>query len=481
MTTSKIRILILKIISLLAIFSFIYPVLMYVRCDNFYVTGGFFGLSYDLMLILGGYFIGEYLMSEKSFVYVFFTSHTSMKVFFENKRSVHIWLRIISVASVFVPLLVTFLIYVGSGKIRILYEMLSAVIFYLAGILQIQKDYHRILTTAKIVTGSVSIFVLLLVSSNFKWALYLKPVLYAFTYIFIVLCMIIKNVSNLDTKIYLKKGADNTPVSKKVKKKNIVYTTVLFLITAILSNINAVSQLLYNCIKWISVAITSGFSAFMRFVRSIFVSEVTLKQTENEASNILARKAGKPSLIATAITIVLIIALFNFLYKLLKLHWNSIKTSIRSFFKTLLQKIKKLVKRSDYDYLLARKVSVIEYEDEIEKISMVSKVKLYSLINKSTSKRRSLKKYKDPVKQVREGYAYLIESLAAKKIHIKKSNTPSEIYCETKQIKGFDEQFETITRMYEKVRYQDALPSDQDINIFDEKSSKAVHIIKKLP
>lgn len=481
MTTSKIRILILKIISLFAIFSFIYPVLMYVRCDNFYVTGGIFGLLYDLMFILGGYFIGEYLMSEKSFVYVFFTSHTSMKVFFENKRSVHIWLRIISVASVFIPLLMTFLIYVGSGKFRILYEMLAAVIFYLAGVFQVKKDYYRILTTAKIVIGSVSIFVLLLVSSYFNWALYLKPVLYAFTYIFIVLCMIIKNVSNLDTKIYLKKGADNTPVSKKVKKKNIVYTTVLFLVAAILSNIKVISQLIYNCITLIYIAITSVFSAFMRFIRSIFVSEVALKQTENEGSNILARKAGKPSLIATAITIVLIIALFNFLYKLLKLHWNSIKTSTRSFFESLLQKIKKLVKRSDYNSHITRKVSVIEYEDDIEKISMASKVKQYSLKNKSISKRRSLKKYKDPVKQVREGYAYLIESLATKKINIKKSNTPSEIYYETKQIKGFDEQFETITRMYEKVRYQDTLPSDQDINIFNEKSSKAVHIIKKLP
>lgn len=454
---------------------------MYIRCDNFYVTGGIIVLIYDLMLILGGYFIGEYLMGEKSPVYNFLNSRTASKVFFENEKSIRTWLRIISFATVLIPLLITFLLYLGSGKFRILYEALTVVIFYLAGIFQAQKDYRRILTNAKIVIGSATLFILLLVSSFFSWASYLKPVLYGFTYIFIALCMVLKNISNLDINIYLKKGAENSPVSKKVKKKNIIYTSIIFFIVAILFNIKQVYQVVYNCIRLIVISINNAIMAFLSFLGSLLASSETQKLPENEVSNVLTRKGGKPSLVVTAITIVLMIAFFHFMYKLIKTHWDTIKTNVQSFFATLAEKIKKLIKQEGCNSYKTRKMSVLEYDDEVEKIGRNPNISVFSKKDKQTSKRRSLIKYKDPVKRIREGYAYLVERLAAKKIHIKKCNTPSEIYHETKQINGFSEQFETITQLYEKVRYQDIIPSEEDINLFDDKSSKAVHIIKKLP
>ncbi|MDP4093332.1 MAG: hypothetical protein Q8920_08225 [Bacillota bacterium] len=472
----SIKVNILKIASLAAVVSFLYTLEISLRYILFKSTGGLLGCSYPVIVFVTGCIAGSVLTAKGSELMTRLMSKPSARVFFQNDVQRWIFEKSLTYSSVLVPVLFTIVLYAGSR--RILFETITAAVFYIWGITKHNKEYYQVLDRNNIVFGSSVSALALFLSEVVPGMGLITPNLFASAYIFVFILFITRNQFNLERNIYSRRGSDKSAASIEIKRRNIIFTAVIFSITVIIFNIRSIYEFMALVVRKIIAVILLTIYYPIKFVNGLLDKNGVQSTGLNDAASNLQHKSTKGSVFFEALYIVLLIAALHFIIKYIMKRRKRISNFFSRQLRAIINILRKLtVKVNPTVY---EKPVILDYTDEVENITKSGMSR-----NRKGNTRDGItyginaKRIKNPVQKVRYIYCSLVNSLLDKNVGINKSDTARDIYIKANSYKDLGSDLDDITKLYEKVRYADNIPTLEEIDLYEKEYSNAVKQLKR--
>lgn len=449
-----------QILSLIAKFAFLYPIILLPRAALFKTTGGVTSYTIGLLILFAGYMI--------------------TKLIVRNKQN---FMRmLISYILAIIPMIICIFMYIYFdnslyGILRALFEGLAAFLLYFTGARARFLDFDFILSK-KIIIFAVIIFLgSAIFLDYYKELAYLKNKIYLLGYVFTAITLLIKNQQNLD-RAFIKKHIDLSTVPKDIRNYNSIIVMTVFLIILVIFNINSLVTFITNVFKNMPKYILTVLFAILYFLSKFMPDrEGGGEQMQGEPQLPFLPGEESKSIVGLIISIIfglLFLAIFIYLIskfpKLLRAIGEQIKKLvllISRFFKRLFR-IQKDYSDKEVDYI--DEVEVIRPESPRKGLRKPSEI--LKIINKKLGRNLT------PIERVRNMYAVILHHIGIKGVKISKSDTTYEIYKRASQIENLDEIMKYITIVYDKVRYGEKTPDKAELECYQDSVKQAVDILK---
>ncbi|HHV95918.1 MAG TPA: hypothetical protein GXX37_05510 [Clostridiaceae bacterium] len=474
---SKLWNLFRKEISLLTVFAFLYPLLLLMRAVLFGVTWGMPGIAFGIILLYAGYIVAGLITKKKqNFTRLFITY---LSVFIISTVFAIIYWGFIPGNKYLPTRLNSYLSSKVVEILNIIFESLCIFILYFAGIRGRFNSYDSVITGKKLVFGSIVLIVSLIFIQYYKEVGYLKNTIYVFTYIFIILSLLIRNQENLD-RTFIKKHIDLSTVPKNIRNYNSVFVTILFLIIIAIFNIQELTNFIVTIIKNTPKFLILAFFKFLELLSKLYpVSEGQVDQGGGRDSFLGLPEGGEENPIAALLSRI-------FYFIILAGALGFVIWKLPAILRVIGRKLGKLIKIVAEFF---RKLFVIQennLEKETDYIDEVMIIKPQVNADSEKDKEKKIRriggkawKNSDYIKRIRFMYKLIVNYIKNYGIDIKKSDTTGEIYIKASRIDGIKDDLNYATNVYNKVRYGKKVPDEAEYSKFEEFFTDMVNILKR--
>ena len=452
--SDKKRETILKILSIMAMFLSVYPLVCIVQISLFKEHKEFLNGLFYLVVILST-FIAVSLIMRKNY----------------TRRNI-----ILAYVFLIIPIIASFLYFVPRGILSTIFGVFITAMLCFFTIRVYFKEYDYILSGSKINIGIVMCLLALVFSTYFKELRYLKNQFYVFTFIYAFFILIIKNQSNLDI-IFSKRFDKASGIPEKMRSYNIKNIIVFFLlIVGVYYFRDVLIAGLYgllNLLKFVLGMLAKLLSTIMDKQQEPIILE------ESEVPSIdyfnIEGNGGNP-IINMICNVIAFLALAYIIYKIVTV--LIIKTLIpflKDTFKRLYAKIISLFEKTE-----CKEEKTHYYTDRIERVLPSGNSKKSRATKETLNISRALKrvdKIENPKEKVKYLYGLILKYMSVKGMEIKKSYSTGEIYKRAKDINQLDEPFREITSVYDSVKYGEKMPNVDQVDSAKDNTIKSIEII----
>jgi hypothetical protein len=455
----KKREVLLKIMSITAMFLCVYPITSIV---------GIFLFKENQQFMNGFFYLAAIYGTFTAVTFIMFKNNTKKNAIFA-----HLFLVI--------PILASLIYFYNYGILSMIFGAFITAILCFFAIRVYFNKYHYLINGVKIYAGIIMILLALTLSIYFKELNHLKNQFYIFAFVYALFLFIIKNQSNLDG-IFSKRFDKASGMPARMRSYNIRKTIVLFLLILfcfyfrdiLIVTLRRVGNILASVLG----TLWSFYKMIMEKIYGIFDTGEMYSPNLPEGSYGI-NNGGSQSLILDKVFNVLGFLLIAFLlYKIITvLIINEFIPFLKDFFKNLFQKIINLFEKTEY-----KEEKTYYYTDSIERvlpsdISKKGKEKKKILnINKIL---KQVEKIADPKEKVKYLYGIILKYMNVKGMDIKKSYTTGEIYKRAEKIHQLNKPFMEITSAYDKVKYGDKVPKAKEVDEVRYNIIESIEIIKK--
>ena len=454
--------IIFTMISIIGIFCFEYTAIMTFQSLVFPKGGAgsagpdidnpYTGIFIGLFIIFAGYFISRLIIGKRTGLFIGSTA----------------------AVTVLIPAAAAFIIFLPYGSLRAIFETSAAGVLYITGLRCYRTRSPYPLNEKTITFGGLITFFLLIAVYCIPSLSDLRAITLIMNYIFILCAMVVRNQEQL--MLLMGTNKDYHGGAKNIRSYNLFVVTIMFAAMLIISNLQFVIAFI---VKLLSLA-ANLILRVVYFIFHIFASLMSGDSQQEKSSNpgLPPLPAGQPlTIIDTIVKIVIGTLILIFLIKKGPAIYRWIKERLITFFRFVKKLFTPNEIAADEEY----------FTDFIEIIAPgASRRKAgasYSSIQLLRRKMRLLAHATETTEKVRLMYGIILFLLAQKLTEIKisvagtitGSNTPEEIFALTccmfakadeqgqpvNRAKTLDS-LKTLTRAYERVRYGDAVPADEE-------------------
>ena len=465
-----------KEISLVAVFTFLYQLILLPRTVLFGVTGGVTGVFLGIVLIFAGYIIAGYITKKEQ-------NFRSMLLSYLSAIAAAVIIAIIY--WIIAPELkyggtqfINMLNWKSVQSLKIVFEGLGAFILYFVGVRTRFLEHDLILSRNKLIFGAIIFISAIIFMQYYSSIEYLKRTVYTFVYVFIAISLLIKNQQNLDN-AFIKKHIDLSTVPKNIRNYNSIIVMVLFALIIIIFNIKELVDFIVYIIGNIPRTIVLFMLKALELLSKLLPGGEGEGGSQGGSPDMSGLPEGEENAIVAIITkiifgIILVAAGAFAIWKL------------PALFAAIGRKIKKL---GNFIAELFKKLFLIQKDSLDKEIDYIDEVITIKPTSHSKEERESKKKIQrmggrlwknaDYMEKIRFMYKLTVNYIIKSGIDIKRSDTTKEIYQKALEIDGLQESLGFATDIYNKIRYGGKVPDDAEYIKFEEKFSSTVDILKK--
>lgn len=466
----------LKILALTAVYAFVYSAAVMLRTAVFKEDGGIFALLMFAVVCLSGQLSG-WLFYEKSLKpakensprltsSVFLMQHLKIsRRFIAGGAAWSIML---------LPALAAYMAYNRYGIFRSLFETVFSMIAYTVSLKQSKLDFTRIFKKSTVYAGFIILAACLEAPCFIKSLLYLRPWVFAASYLFIFAFLIIKNQEDIDSNIFNKKHIERSILPKNLRRFNLASVCILFLVVLLFFNFKA---FVINVIEFMAILTARIIGIILWLIIQLYPQSEGDMQMSGAAAQQLDMLKNQPEIIYpfrnliynTLQNFVVLYALYRLLVILAR--------KAPGFIKKAAEWIRKILSIENGE----KNIESIEYIDETEIVKPAQK-HIVSAKKGIRRSRRNLSKISDPVKMIRQMYSAILHILPSVGVYPEKSDTTLEIVRKAAgagEYSGIvDGCLAPFTEIYNVVRYSEKLP---DSNMMLNAGEYYRKLVKKLP
>lgn len=454
----NIRVIMLRILSVLAVNGFIYAGFMMLRVAIFYDDGGAAAVVLYTAVILfahaagtlfssAGTKIWDRVVSKRFFKFIsFMLNIRDNDQFFSSSA---LWTLII------IPVAAVFIVYGGSGIGRTVFELLPVAVGYIAAAKQSRLSHARIMSSASLFTGMTIMVICLELPYLVHRLEYLRPLYFVVSYFMIFAFLIVKNQEDIEKHIFSKKHIDKSVLPRNMRRFNAMAAGFVFLLMMLLFNLKKVVMFLLDIAKQIIqlVMIFIGWLLDKLLGDQPFGGEAM----ENEMSTAPAAPPTPVFNLIMNIAVYFIILYVS--YKLL----FAIAVRVPAAVSKLIEAIKRLFKMN-----VSNENSVeADFVDTTETVLPAAR-NTGGKARKRKARVKKLSQITDPAEKVRRMYGNILGILPSYGIKPDKSDTTAEILEKTAGVMKIQEDLSAFTVIYDRVRYGEMVPDGETLSRAEE-------------
>jgi hypothetical protein len=449
----SIRALLLRILSVLAVNTFIYAGLSLLRAAIFHDDGGIAAIALYAAVIMFAHTADGFLSSagkpliDRAAGTKFFRFTAYLLNEQDNERIV---ISSVLWALIVIPFTAVFVAYGDSGAGRIAFELLTAAVGYVTALKQTRLSMTRIMSSTSLYMGIVVMLICLEVPYFVDRLKYLRPAYFAASYFMIFACLIVKNQDDLDKHIFTKKHIDKTALPRNMRRFNMAAVSFVFLLMMLLFNFKKAVMYLLD----LATRIIQLFFIFIGWlIDKLTVDNTTGGEVMRSEISFVSDQRPTPFLNLISNTVMYFIILYVS-YKLLFMLISKAPGVVAK----IIGALKRLFKIN-----VSSESSVeAEFVDTTE-ILLPRMQSGAAKVKNKRSKVKKLSKIKDPAEKVRCMYENILGMLPLYGIKPDISDTAQEILAKAAGAANVKEDLSPFTEIYERVRYGETVPDEETL------------------
>jgi len=417
----------LKILSITAIATYLYAPVVIFRTALFGDDGGFVSIAVYAAAVIAG-LIARRLTAR-----------------FIPRFSV-----LISWCLIILPAAASFLAHRQLGELRALYEVIPALVGYIAAIKSAEKSAFQIADRHTLFTGFIVLAACLFITYYAKPLAYLKAWMFAASYLYILAYLVIENQRNIDRNIFDKRYVEKSVLPANLRRFNLLSVLFIFLVFVLLYNFKAIVGYILEIFGVLVVLIIKGIGFI---IQKLFSMEPT------KVPGDIPGQGGLPGndeplamnpVIEFLLTAVAYIVVIYAVVRIILFMAREVPKLIRRLAKWLGSFF--ALKEGEY------KAETFDYVDISEITKPEPETKERRRANESRKRKRKGGDLTDPSEKVRLMYAHFLKLLIASGIELKKSDTADDILRKTEEALNVSGSLCEFTRIYNQVRYGGITP-----------------------
>lgn len=345
---------------------------------------------------------------------------------------------------------------------RILHKVFisfAVFIFYIAGIKSYNTRFKRYQSPGSSVLGGLFLGLLLFLAYTIGRLSGLKSYILGFSIVSIFLDMIVRNQYNIDLNLFGRRKNEKAAMPENIRKINIYSTLFLSLLIVFLFYFN---QIVIYAVRIIGYLAGQFILLAAKMISIIFsIKDEDPGVPPGAGPGNMGGAVSRTNPILNFIGNILVY--FILMYTIYKISPFIIKGII-----AVLKKIKIFIKKLfTISAGFNEKNSDIEdYSDEIESIDRYSEKRTGKRVKLRNADKADYRRITDPVLKIRAAFRFIMLFLASLGIPLSKADTAREINQRANDKLGFLENLNSITALYEAVRYGGVVPDQIEINRF---------------
>lgn len=428
------RITILKILSYLSLLMGFYPIIKVIKVSLLGKSPVFSEILFYIIIILLIHFSVRLIMRKISDEWNLMLAHSVL----------------------IIPAAVTAILYYRHGISVMLFEIFITAVLGFIIVRAYFKEYSRSVKGIKVYVAVFSMVPAFAVSTFSEPCMYLKKSFFVISYIYLLLVLIIRNQSNIDD-VFNKRFDKSSGLPVKIREYNTYNIMAIF--TFLLLFFNAKDAVIF-ILELVGMVLTSLISLFFVAI-SFFMMDIDIDEyyMRNQVSDILANTQDN-IFIDIIIAALAALAVYKLLPAIASLSVNLIRMFIKYIFHVKEEKTPELQYYTDTVEIVVPSKLKGKEKPERKKINIKSALKL-------------AEKIKNPQEKIKYLYSVILMSMCLKGIEIKKFDTTGEICKKADETGEFGHQLRKVTRIYDKVKYGEQLPDQEEI-------SDTVDMVRKL-
>lgn len=438
----------LRIMSTIAVNICVYAAAATLRTALFGTDGGFEALGlFFFTMILAHVAAKLFIKSIPGFITGFAnTRPVKFLMFILNIRNASSFIStLLAWTACMVPITVTFFLYGRHNVLRFLFELLPIIITYIISLKHTGLSAYQIMNNRSVCTCFIILALCLEVPLFFERLGHLRNWVFAASYCFMFVFLIVKNQEDIDVNIYSKRHIEKSILPGNLRRVNAATACVVFFAILLLFNFKKIVITLVNWAIIATVAVVWGINWLMYQI--LQVRETVMGEGLPEQSDFPEFIPESSSLLVNIIfyTLSIVIMLFAF-YMFLRFFIK--------WFPDFCRKIAGLVSKIFAVRNVKDEAEESDFHDEIEKERPVSITHTKRKVLKDAAVGiRALKREKDPVKRIRLMYSILLRMLPTVGIRPEQSDTTLEIVRKASAEEGVCKELTPFTDIYNQVRY----------------------------
>lgn len=439
----------MRILSMLTVNSFIYGGFTVLRAAVFMDDGGLTSIVLHLAIIclaygLGVIFSNKNDLSQDGFVQ---TKFFKFLAFMLNIRDSKAFISsLIMWGLIILPITAGVVIYRGSGLGRIIFETIAAIFIYILSLKNSRMAHTRFMGPTSIYSGMIIMVLSLELPYLLSRLEYLRPLLFGLSYFMIFSFIVVKNQQDIDKHIFNKKHIDKSVLPKNLRRFNMVFASLIFLIMMLLFNLKTVIVYLIDIVGLIInyVFILFGWLLDKLLVENQYGGEAM----ENSMSSITAQQRPMPFL-NLIVNVAIYFAILYVLYRLLK----AVIVRTPSFISKIISFLKKVLNID-----ISSDANVVADFIDTTEIVLPDAGNVVKRAKKKRTRVKKLNQITNPVEKVRRMYSNILGLLPLSGVKIDKADTANEILAKAARVLEVEEDLSPFTEIYEQVRYGEVVP-----------------------
>lgn len=454
------RLEILRFVALIEITLYIYILSFVLRIVFLGKNWGSLSFLLFFTTAMVGYAVGRFIYNEESKLIIALVKAPVFKFLtyilnVEDKKN--FIAKIVSVFTMFLLVLAIALVYRLNTIPSIVFELVFVVLPFRIAYNSSRKHYHDIMSNGVVYFGFFVLTAALVASSFYVPLAGVRSGIYMVFYLYILIFLILMNQEDIDDNIYSKKYIQKSILPRNMRSFNLISVLVLFAIILLIFNMKTIVASIIGFLAKLSARLIKIALWLISFIFP--KGEVQQGGQGDESLPFQIDNTIQNHSIWNIISYILAAAVIIYLlYKLMPVLFRK--------FGELLARVKDNAS-GDYDdeTVTVRPAK----EDNAGKLHKRRKFKVG----------RELANITDPVERVRYKYGLILNMLDMIGIGRIKSDTAAEICKKTSGHAGISHPLIGITRLYEKVRYGDFIPENDDMKMFDKEYTLTVESIRK--
>lgn len=448
----KSRVIILRILSVLAVNAFIYAGFSMLRASIFRDDGGAAAVVLYAAVICFAHTVKTMFASAnpKIFHRIVQTKPFRFITFMLNIRGSERFISSsVAWGLIIIPLACTLIIYGRHGLTRSFFELLPVAAAYIISLKQSKLAPGQIMSSVSLFTGMTIMVICLELPYLVSRLAYLRPMYFAVSYFLIFAFLIVKNQEDIERHIFSKKHIDKSILPRNLRRFNALSTCFIFILTMLLFNLKTVVIYLLEIAKQI---IHLVFIFFMWLFDKIITDQPSSGEPLQNNMGILPAQRPMP-FFNLAVNILMYFVILYAAYKLLFL----IAARVPKAISRILEMIRKLFRINSGN-------TAFEDSDFVDTTETVLP-DMRNTVNKAKKRKvraKKLSQITDPVEKVRLMYGNILGLLPLRGIKPDRSDTTAEILAKASGSPEVQENLSGLTSVYDQVRYGELVP-DRDI------------------
>jgi hypothetical protein len=447
----NIRIMLLRILSVLAVNAFIYAGFSMLRASIFQDDGGAAAIVLYAAVVCFAHVLGVLFASAnpKIFNRTVQTKSFRFLAFMLNIRDSE---RFISSSAVWgliiIPLASALIIYGRHGLTRSFFELLPAAAAYIISLKQSRLAPAQIMSTISLFTGMTIMVICLELPYLVSRLAYLRPIYFAVSYFLIFAFLIVKNQEDIERQIFRKKHIDKSVLPRDLRRFNALSTCFIFILTMLLFNLKTVVMHLMEIAKQIVQLV---YILFMWLLDKIMTDQTSAGEPLQNNTNILPAQRPMP-FFNLVINVLMYFVILYAAYKLL----FAIGIRAPKAISRILDMLRKLFRINSGN-------AATEESDFVDTTEIVLP-DMRNTVNKTKKKKVRAKKLgqiTDPVEKVRLMYGNILGLLPLFGVKPDHCDTTAQILAKAAGSPQVREGLSGFTAIYDRLRYGEMVP-DKD-------------------